>query len=72
MENTKYVRGIYWSTEDFRGMAEQKWEDYLFKYPTATCWQDVYNENKFHYALDRMIDKHNATIGISWDTIDFY
>lgn len=55
---------ILWSTEDFRGRAIQKEGEHL--------WQKVYNENKFQEALETMISKHDASIGINWDTIDYY
>ena len=35
-------------------------------------WEKVYDKTKFQAALDRMIDQHDATIGITWDTIDYY
>ena len=70
--NSPGVRGVYWSVEDFRGQAEQRWEIHLDDYPAATCWQDVYDENKFQEALNRMVDKHDAEIGITWDTFNFW
>ena len=57
--NEPGVRGIYWSVEDFKSRAVER-------------DKDKYDESKFEEALDRMIDKHDATMGISWDTIDFY
>lgn len=32
----------------------------------------IYDRSKFEYALERMIGKHDANIGITWDTIDHY
>lgn len=32
----------------------------------------VYDPDKFRDALERMIYRHDATIGITWDTIDYY
>ena len=55
---------ITWSTEDFKGRAIQiEGED---------NWQNVYDESKFQEALDRMIDKHDAELGITWVTVDFW
>ena len=34
--------------------------------------EQVYDRDKFQYALNRMIDKHDASIGINWDTIQAY
>ena len=33
---------------------------------------ELYDREKFQSALDRMIDKHDATIGITWETIQLY
>lgn len=76
--NSPGVRGVYWSVADFEHQAKERWEferDNTYvnnKYSDATCWQDVYDENKFEEALDRMVNKHDASIGITWDTIDFW
>lgn len=65
-------KSISWDILDFKSQAEQRWDIHLDDYPNAVCWQDVYDESKFEEALHRMIYKHDATIGITWDTIDFW
>ena len=51
---------IKWSIEDF----EQKVNDW--KNP------EKYDPAKFQDALERMIEKHDAEIGITWETIGCY
>lgn len=76
--NSPGVRGVYWSVADFEGQAKEQWEfhrDNIYMknpYKNATCWQDVYDENKFEEALDRMVNKHDANEGISWITVNFW
>jgi hypothetical protein len=31
-----------------------------------------YDRTKFELALSNMVRKHDATLGITWDTIDYY
>ncbi len=38
----------------------------------AYKYLNKYDHSKFQYALERMIDKHDTSIGITWDTLDFY
>jgi hypothetical protein len=55
--------GIYWSVIDFQYRAEKlKGEN----------WREFYNEEEFENALATMCDKHDANIGITWDSIDYY
>jgi FtsZ-binding cell division protein ZapB len=56
-------RSVSWSIEDFKGRAEQLEGEY---------WNLTYNESKFQESLEAMIHQHDATIGITWDTIDAY
>ena len=55
---------IAWSEEDFESQAIQNTNE--------TDWREYYNEKMFGIALERMIRKHDASIGITWDTIDYY
>lgn len=48
---------IKWSIEDFLGQEMEGW--------TIT-------EEQAQDALEHMISKHDATIGINWDTVDYY
>lgn len=82
-----YKRAIWWSTEDFAGMAEQLFEVMTYydenslksvqeraKRILSTCknWRDFYDESKFEEALNKMIDNHNAEQGISWTEVSLY
>ena len=74
-------RSVLWSTEDFKGRAEEIWLTYTFKkriewklpcYPDAKKWQDVFDETKFEDALEKMIGQHDACYGINWESVIFY
>jgi hypothetical protein len=56
---------ISWSEEDFEGQAIQNCNG-------ADDWDLYYNKDMFIIALHEMISKHDASIGITWDTIDYY
>jgi len=58
-----YNRTISWSTDDFIQCAYDS---------KGESWKDFYDESKFVEALDNMIDKHDAMLGITWDTIRTY
>ena len=60
--------------EDFEYRAIDRWQYVSGRgnYPNATSWRDIYDESKFQEALDRMIHKHDASHGISWETVDFW
>lgn len=60
IETTKGMSYIGWSVEDFKYQASNQ-ED-----------PSIYDETKFKDALDIMINKHDASIGITWETIDYY
>lgn len=60
IETTKGMSYIGWSVEDFKYLASNQ-ED-----------PSIYDETKFKDALDTMINKHDASIGITWETIDIY
>ena len=59
-EKTKGMSYIGWSVEDFKYQASKQ------KDPS------IYDETKFQNALDIMINKHDAIIGITWETINYY
>lgn len=78
---THNSRCVSWSVKDFEGRAEEIWLGYTKKskfydtppkFPYARKWQHVFDSSKFEEALFTMIRKHDASLGISWDTIDFY
>ena len=54
------ITSIQWSIDDFETRANTHFDP------------DRYDPDKFQDALERMIDKHDANIGITWDTIDCY
>ena len=56
---------ISWSVEDFECMARQNCYD-------DDMWSEYYNKDMFQTALEEMISHHDASIGITWDTIDHY
>lgn len=55
---------ISWSVDDFEGRAAEREGENL--------WHYKYDRTKFQDALDTMISKHDASIGINWDVIDYY
>lgn len=58
--NSPGTKGVYWSVDDFQCRVNEKENPSL------------YDESKFENALKIMIEKHDANIGITWDTIDYY
>jgi hypothetical protein len=54
---------ISWSIEDFETQAANRCDGE---------WKNVYDETKFEETLENMIRHHDAIIGITWDTIDYY
>lgn len=64
MNKDKIVRRtITWSTEDFKSYAYNLRGD---------SWEEYYDESKFAEALDKMINKHDAEVGITWETVAYY
>lgn len=62
----KYVprnKSITWNVEDFKMRAKQK---------EQSNWKKVYDKSKFKEALKMMIHSHDAEIGITWDTLDYW
>ncbi len=72
---------VQWSVDDFLFQALGN-EDVQMKDPNIEFYEitmdeahkylNKYDPAKFQYALERMIDKHDASIGITWNTIDFF
>lgn len=60
-------RGIYWHKDDFEHQAKENEE-----YAEENDEKLEYDRSKFEYALDIMIDNHDANNGINWDTISDY
>jgi hypothetical protein len=58
---------VHWDIEDFVTAAQ--WE---VKNDEDAAWKLVYDEDKFQQALERMIQDHDAEIGINWNTVSRY
>lgn len=67
---------VSWGIADFESRAMQQFEfldkDELVELGNPTSWEQVYDNSKFDKALKEMIQRHDATIGITWETIDFW
>ncbi len=61
----KAQESISWSEEDFECLAKQNCDD-------SDTWNQYYNKDMFCEALRIMIEKHDASIGINWDTVEYY
>jgi uncharacterized protein YdiU (UPF0061 family) len=55
---------VMWSEDDFQQMAIQKTNE--------EEWDQYYNKDMFSMTLKEMIYKHDASIGITWDTVEYY
>ena len=53
---------VGWSVEDFATVAEGNYPDEPQRY----------DPGKYSYALEKMISKHDAEIGITWSTVELY
>jgi hypothetical protein len=67
---------VTWSFTDFlyRALEKEEYKGVVYELTIdeAADILQKYDLHKFQAGLERMIDKHDATIGITWDTIDFY
>ena len=63
-------RGIYWHVDDFELKACELEEWKCAMNPELT--RPLYDRSQFEDALNAMIDRHDANIGISWDTVAIY
>jgi len=66
--------GVYWSVDDFEHRAKERftlWQG-RGEHPEDATWNDIYDKTRFHYALQQMIDGHDAENGITWLTIDWF
>jgi len=75
------AESIRWSIDDFLQqalLAERVYEmdpnikKNQISMKNAHKYLKVYDPDKFQYALEMMIHKHDAGIGITWDTVDIY
>lgn len=67
---------IYWSTEDFEYRAIENFnslkESEPVEFEHLESWEQLYDKTKFAYQLGKMTNNHDASIGITWETIDIY
>ena len=64
---------IRWTVDDFLQQALQNESVFLpISMVDVNKHLKKYDSKKFQNALERMIDNHDASIGITWDTIDAY
>lgn len=65
---------IQWSVEDFRERAKSLYEWYndVEIDNDEESWKEMYDEDKFESALERMVNDHDCNDGITWGTIDAY
>ena len=54
---------VTWGVLDFVSRAENA---------EGEGWKKVYDEEAFEDELISMISNHDASVGITWDTIDYY
>ena len=70
----KNKKAIYWSTEDFEGVADRLFCELQQNHPKEfghlKSWEQFYDKSKFPDALEKMISQHDANIGITWLTIE--
>lgn len=66
---------VAWHIDDFKSTAKE----YIAReYPDATpeekkvLYSEMFDESKYPEALERMIDEYDASVGISWDEVDYY
>jgi len=67
---------LFWSVEDFEGVAYRLFcelqKDNPKEFEMFTNWEQFYDKEKFPYQLEKMINSHDANIGITWETVEFY
>lgn len=54
---------VRWSIEDFK---------YAAKLKRGEDWEEWYDKNRFDEALNNMINKHDCSYGITWNTVEYY
>jgi len=64
-------RGVYWHIDDFEAQAKTIEEMHQKKY-NLELYPLMYDRSKFEDALYNMINKHDASLGINWTTIEVY
>lgn len=66
---------ISWNVIDFKGSAtnyiDNKFSE-LSQKERDIKYYEIFDESKFPDALEKMISKVDHSIGITWDTVDYY
>jgi hypothetical protein len=74
--SSEIKKAIYWSTNDFEAQAEHNFnelkKDCPDEFKHLENWEQLYDKSKFPSELEKMIRQHDATIGITWLTIEEY
>jgi hypothetical protein len=60
-------RGIFWHVNDFESQAQID-----EKFAKENGEELEFDRDKFQTALEKMINEHDATLGITWDTVSMY
>ena len=55
---------VRWVEDDFQHMAIDK--------TSEDEWEEYYNKDMFSMALCEMTRKHDAELGINWQTVEYY
>lgn len=60
-------RGIFWHVNDFESQAQTDEE-----FAKENDEELEFDRGKFQTAFETMINEHDATLGITWDTVSMY
>ncbi len=58
------IFGVYWCVDDMESVAQNR-ESYL------ADGKEMYDRKHFRYALARIIDNHDASYGIGWESLEW-
>ncbi len=76
IESLKSKLPVYWSTADFENQAKQNFKELKKDNPQEFAhlesWEQLYDKTKFPEQLEKMINSHDASIGITWETVAEY
>ena len=63
-------RSVYWHVDDFelKACELEEWKCAM----NPELISPLYDRSQFEEALDAMINRHDANIGINWDTVNIY
>jgi len=76
LKEVNIKHSIVWCTNDFEAKAESNFQelkkDNPEEYAHIENWEQLYDKTQFPQQLERMISGHDATIGITWLTVEEY